>query len=106
MTYLENLLEQSGYQMKTTFWQDFSIAEKFGLEAIRDTFQRAFNEWKTNVEYLTELILVLNWKIWYWYEVQNFEVSKLYNELWENADSYAMDNLKDEDLRYFLHTVD
>jgi hypothetical protein len=44
MSYLENLLEQSGYQMKTTFWQDFSIAEKFGLEAIRDTFKRAFDE--------------------------------------------------------------
>ena len=30
----------------TTFWQDFSIADAFGVAAIKDTFKRAFAEWK------------------------------------------------------------
>ena len=36
------------YQPKTTFWMDFSIADKFGIAAIKDTYNRAFKGWKTN----------------------------------------------------------
>ena len=54
----------NGYETFTTFWQDFSIADRFGVAAIKDTFTRAFNEWKHDYKYLTELVMVLNWKIW------------------------------------------
>ena len=57
-------MTMNGYTTITTFWQDFSIADKFGIDAIKDTFNRAFNEWKGNYQYLTELVLVLNWKVW------------------------------------------
>ena len=95
----------NGYEMTTTFWEDFTIADAFGIEAIKDTFNRAFNEWKTNYVYLTELVIVLNWKIWFWYE-KNDEFSKLYNELWEKADAYAMDNLKSKEKDFFLEITD
>ena len=49
-----------GYEQKTTFWMDFSIADKFGIAAIKDTYKRAFNAWKDNHVYLTELVMVLN----------------------------------------------
>ena len=45
MTFREFMAE-NGYEVKTTFWEDFSIAERFGLSAIQDTFNRAFKEWK------------------------------------------------------------
>lgn len=32
-----------GYETKTTFWDDFSIAEMFGINAVRDTYKRAFD---------------------------------------------------------------
>lgn len=54
----------TGYEMKTTFWTDFNIADRFGLDAIKDTYNRAFNEWKDDKVYATELVLVLNWKSW------------------------------------------
>ena len=54
---------QCGYKPITTFWQDFSIADNFGVKAVKDTYKRAFSEWKTNYKYLTELVMVLNWKI-------------------------------------------
>jgi predicted negative regulator of RcsB-dependent stress response len=95
----------NGYELKSTFWQDFSIADCFGVNAVKDTFNRAFNEWKTDYVYLTELVIVLNWKIWQYYQ-NNSELSKLYNELWEKADNYAMDNLKDKELRFFLEITD
>ena len=69
MTFRE-FMRENGYELQTTFWEDFSIADRFGLSAIQDTFKRAFEEWKNNYKYLTELILVLNHKIWQYYETK------------------------------------
>ena len=93
------------YETKTTFWEDFTIADHFGLAAIRDTFNRAFDEWKSNYVYLTELVMVLNHKIGQWYP-HNELISDLYYELWRKADAYACDNLKGEELTYFYETTD
>lgn len=93
------------YDFKTTFWQDFTIADAFGNDAIKDTFKRAFDEWKTNVEYLAELVLVLNWKGWQWYE-KDEERSKIYFDIYQKADDYAYENLKGEDLNYYFHVTD
>ena len=32
-----------GYEPKTTFWDDFTIADKFGVKAVEDTYRRAFD---------------------------------------------------------------
>ena len=40
--------EETAYKPQTTFWQDFSIADKFGTGAVQDTYNRAFAEWKGN----------------------------------------------------------
>lgn len=94
------------YEFKTTFWQDFSIADKFGISAIKDTFNRAFNEWKSDYIYLTELVLVLNWKLWEHYDNGNIEVARIYNDLWEKAQSYGYTHLSGDELRYFARTLD
>ena len=96
----------NGYEMKTTFWNDFTIADKFGKDAILDTYARAFEEWKDNYIYLTELVLVLNWKIWKHYEDENEEIAKVYNDLWMEADNYAVEHLKDDELSYYYRTTD
>lgn len=105
MTFKELMLEQTGYECFTTFFEDFTIAEKFGLNAVKDTFNRAFKEWKSNYKYLTELTMVLNWKIWQHYE-KNDELAELYNSLWEKADTYAGEHLKGDELYYFCNTTD
>lgn len=94
-----------GYEQKTTFWMDFSIADKFGIAAIKDTYKRAFNAWKDNHIYLTELVMVLNHKIWQWYE-ENEAVARVYNTLWEEADLWAQENLKGKELEYFYNVTD
>ena len=93
--------EETGYKPFTTFWQDFSIA---------DTFNRAFDAWKDNYKYLTELVLVLNHKIFHHYvekgtEEEN-EKASLYNELWNKANDYALGNLQGEQADYFYHLTD
>lgn len=95
----------NGYTMTTTFFDDFSIADRFGIGAIKDTFNRSFKHWKKNPVYLTELVIALNLKIWQWYE-KNETVAKVYNDLWEKADAYACENLKGDDLAFFYRTTD
>lgn len=100
-----NITEMTGYEPKTTFWQDFSIADAFGMDAVRDTFKRAFKEWRVDVEYLTELVMVLNHKGWYWYG-RNEAMSRLYFKLWEEADLWAGENLQGDDAEYYYRTLD
>ena len=95
----------NGYEMKTTFWQDFSIADAFGISAVKDTYNRAFNGWKEDYIYLTELVMVLNWKIWQHYE-KNEQLARVYNDLWEQADEYACEHLKGEEAEYFFRVTD
>lgn len=99
----ESNVNERGYE--TTFYQDFSIAERFGNEAIKDTYNRAFGEWKDNYKYLTELVVVLNHKIWDWYNRDSGKVM-LYSDLFEKASAYAEENLKGEELNYYYHETD
>lgn len=100
-----NIEAMTGYKPITTFYADFSIAERFGVDAIKDTFKNGFKYAKTNYKVLTEFVMVLNWKIWRWYEKNN-AFCTLYNTLWETADAYACEHLKGEELRYFYKTTD
>ena len=99
------IIDMAGYQPKTTYWQDFCIAEDFGLDAIQDTFNTAFETHKDDMEYGTELTMVLNWKIWQWYETDT-EKARLYDKLWKEIDGYIMENWKDEKLAHFLRATD
>lgn len=98
-------MAELGYEVFTTFWDDFSIADRFGVKGIKDTYKRAFEEWKWDYKYLTELVMVLNRKIWYWYK-RDEKLAKCYNDLWMECDEYAYNNLKGEELDYFIKTLD
>lgn len=105
-----NIEEEMGYKPITTFWQDFSIADKYGIYEIVDTFNRAFDEWKSDYKYLTELVLVLNHKIFQHYvsggdKTQN-RIASLYNAIWTKANEYALDNLQGEEAEYFYRVTD
>lgn len=101
-----NIEAETGYKPQTTFWDDFSIADAFGENAIRDTYKRAMDSWKDNYIYLTELVMVLNWKIWQYYEEDNVFYQDLYYDLWCDADIYACNNLTGDELDYFYKTTD
>lgn len=100
-----NIEEETGYKPLTTFYTDFSIADKFGLSAIQNTYIRVFAEWKSNYKYITELAMVLNWKCWRWHQVNN-DYSRLYTTLFWQLDEWIMDNLKGEELDYYIRTTD
>lgn len=105
MTFEQYIKDEFGYEMKTTFWQDFTIADKFCIAAVKDTYRRSFKGWRSNYIYLTEFVMVLNWKCWYWYGKNN-ALSEVYKELFYEADEWAQDNLKDNELTYYYKTTD
>lgn len=39
----------NGYETITTFWDDFSIADRFGIAAIKDTYKRALMSGKKTI---------------------------------------------------------
>lgn len=93
-------------RVDTTFWLDFSIADRLGKAAVKDTYRTAFESWKDNYKYLTELVMVLNHKIWEHHEAGNNSFAELYDSLWRKADLYAMENLRGEELRFFCTVTD
>lgn len=102
-----NIEAETGYKPQTTFWEDFSIADRFGLDAIRDTYQRSMESWKTNHIYLTELVMVLNWKCWQHNSIDGHQAfMELYSDLFYECREYALDHLTGEELNYFLRTTD
>lgn len=97
-----------GYKQISTFYEDFGIAEYFGVDEIKDTYETAFKTWKDNVEMITELCMVLNWKSWEHADgiVASGDLCKLYIDLYYKLRNWCIDNLKGEDLTYFLRTTD
>lgn len=49
--------------------------------------------------------MVLNHKIWQWYQ-KNAALAAIYNFIWELADGYAVNNLKDKELECFYRVTD
>lgn len=93
-------------EFKTTFFTDFTIADMYGEKWIRETYQNAFEGWKDNVQYFTEFVVALNWKLWEHYENWNEPLARVYDELWRQADEYACEHFKWEDATYYWQQTD
>ncbi|MCQ2739792.1 MAG: hypothetical protein MJ237_06150 [bacterium] len=96
----------SGYEAFTTFYSDFTLAELVsGAKGVKDTYKRAFNAWKSDYKYITEMVMVLNHKIWEHYG-HNSEMAETYNDLWQELDSWCGENLKGDAARYYFEVTD
>ena len=95
-----------GYTQRTTFWDDFTIAERFGLHAIKDTYKNAFNSWRNDVVFIVELVLVLNWKMLYMDEKHMTEKSVMYYKCWVELSNWCERHLEAGAYEYFLNVTD
>lgn len=93
------------YKFFTTFRQDFSIADRYGINAIKDTYTRAVEEWKHNYKYLTELVMVLNWKSNNWFS-KNELYSQVYADLYYELDAYCWEHFSEEEKEYYFSVTD
>ena len=73
------------YKRITTYTSDFSIAEWCvpveGMNAIADTLSNALTNWRDNIEWFAEILLVINLKSWEHAARGNNEYGKMYSEL-------------------------
>ena len=87
-----------------TFWQDFTIADKFGEEAVRDTYKRS-QHWLSDVDMWSALVVVLNHKIWKLYQT-NEPLARVYDELWKEAHAKGWDTYKGEEAKRYFDLTD
>lgn len=93
-------------ELYTTFGMDFSIADAFGVEAIKDTYENGLEYALSDARYFAEFVMVLNHKIWQWYQV-NEEIARVYDTLWRKADNMINDDhFSKEEIRYVLNYLD
>ena len=95
-----------GYTQRTTFWDDFTIAERWGVKAIEDTYKNAFQSWKIDVVFIVELVLVLNWKMWYMAEKRRLSEEMVYCKCWEELCEWCNNHLKEGAYEYFISVTD
>lgn len=88
------------------FMQDFRIADAYGPKAIKDTYDRAFNEWKDNVEYFASLVLTLNHQIWIHHGRGNDKTARIYDRLWKQADAWGCEHFTGKDTEYYFQFLD
>lgn len=120
----ENLANMSGYKRKYTFYSDFSIAEfcevwMHDRGAIVDTFNRVIKSWGSSIEAMSEVVLVLNHKIWAFYdgvdssylkcnEVNRDKIARLYDKLYRKAEDFVYEKFGDnkDAMRYYYRVTD
>lgn len=95
-----------GYKLMTTYYDDFSIAEIFGAGAVKDTYKQAFENNKDDFKVLTELAMILNWKIWEHYPQGHSDWAELYTQLYEQLDGWILENFSENELSYYYKTMD
>ena len=104
------------YECKTTYTSDFSIAEWCvpveGMNAIASTLRNALTNWRDNVEFFAEIIIVLNMKSWEHAARKNNQYGKMYSDLYYMVrdlyfDWFDKDNKQhDKAMEYYYKYVD
>lgn len=104
------------YERKTTYTSDFSIAEWCvpieGNHAIANTLKSAMDNWKDNIEFFAEIVIVLNMKSWEHYARKNMKYSKMYAELYYMVKDLYFDwfdeshEKHEEAIEYYMNYVD
>jgi hypothetical protein len=97
--------EHTNYTPKTTYWQDFSGNEHSEI-ALRSTYNKCEQDAiARGYIALTELVLVLNHKMWRYYQT-DMELSKAYYALYRKAILLAETTLSGEELQYYYREID
>jgi len=104
------------YERKTTYTSDFSIAEWCvpieGMSAIASTLRNALTNWRDDVEFFAEIIMVLNMKSWEHAARGNNEYGQMYSDLYYMVrelyfDWFDKDNKQhDKAMEYYYDYVD
>ena len=101
------------YKMKYSFVEAFAISDwSSGKKGIRDTYNKLLKEYGKDYKAFTELVMSINMLSWGNDQLRKQgiegreEYGMYYSDLYYETHEYALDNLKDEELRYYLEVTD
>jgi hypothetical protein len=107
MIYTDFLSQFTDWRPTTLYWQRFSIGEKYGVDEVEEVYNDIFNAAKNDYKLLTELVMILNHKTWqHCEELIDSKFCKTYEDLYYKTRKYALDSLKNDELKYFLDVTD
>lgn len=104
------------YKRITTYTNDFSIAEWCvpveGMSAIASTLRNALTNWRDDIKFFAEIIIVLNMKAWEHSARGNRQYAEMYSELYLDAKCLYFDwfdntnKQHDKAMDYYYQYVD
>ena len=102
----ETFMAGTGKKRITTLMTEFTIADSFGPDAVKTTFERS-KHYLSDYKIWSEMVIVLNQKIWE-YSKTDQTLSSLYEELWSKAQNMFFERYanNDEAKEYYLKTTD
>lgn len=105
------LAEISGYSRKYTFFSDLAIAECYGKNAIKDTYNRIMKEWIGDRDAICEALISINYKSWRFAEEPDKQdlvefYSDLYYKAMDEVARYYKENNREDDLVYIYRVLD
>lgn len=101
----DQFCEMTGYECKTAYYQELSIAENFGIQTVKACIRRQLRESMNDYKLLTELVMMVNWRYFRWMD-SNPQLAEFYARVYEDLDEYAVDHLKEKELSYYYKTTD
>ena len=104
----ENLSYMTSFTPSYTFYSDFSIAEfcevyMHDANAVVDTYKRVKESWGKDIKAITEVCMVLNHKIWSFYDGVDSSYLKC-SEEWRQKFSELYQSLYDDCTEYIQKT--
>ena len=101
-------IADTGYERITTFYSDLSIAERYGIASIKETYKNVMEQWIDDIKYITEFAMCLNYKSWEWSSRENDDICQLYVDLFYEAQDKIYEHYEgnDEALRYYYEVTD
>ena len=97
---------EMGYEQITNAWDFLSIADAFGIDAVKQTLDSLCESLKDDYKQLTELVLVCNHKSWQHYD-KNDDLSRLYaDKYYEYQELYDSLYPGDKEQSYYFKITD
>lgn len=97
----------TGYKPQTNLWglyRHFDICNG-DVEWLTENI---IKKNKDNEVIMTELVMVLNWSCWGYHDIKQDELSRKYEKLYRQVDSFVLDLYENDErkLNYYLQTID
>ena len=96
--------------MRETFWKAFDDAEEAGLNTVIMIASILYQRWRDEICELTDFVMVVNHKSWEHHRKGNSALQELYTDLYyeyyEKAINYLESKGRNEELSYFIRTLD